>query len=209
MKHSPWALPLILLLGSLASAQTSTCYSSTNTDSNGNPCTNFTTKGGFVSNGTPASYALAVQDGVTNTSTSSQGIFNISGTSSQLQTLMPIDPLFTLGYNVVAPYHYPANSMGFTSGNMTGYSQANGALVSHCGRLVPNTYVANFSFESGPETIDPPDANGNNTFTWNGTLSVPFTFAYCISSGGRGGHAAPVYTVGTGVGELSATPSIQ
>jgi hypothetical protein len=183
-----------------------TCNSSTNRDSFGNPCTNFTTKGNFVSNGNPISYALATQDGVTNTSLSSQGIYNLTP-NGQVNTLLPADPLVTLGYNVVAPPKYGRSDLELTQGLLTSFSQVNGPLVSHCGRLTPQTYVANYAWDAGTETIDPPDTSGNNTFDWKGTLSVPFTFAYCVSSGGRGGHSSPIYTVGAGTGELSATPS--
>ncbi len=277
----------LLLVSAFASAQ---CTN--NREVNGNPCTNITTKGGFVFNGNPNSFALETQDGVTNTSTSSQGLFYLNSAGG-MQTLLPIDPLFTLGYNVISPFHYPANSMQLSSGgpatfvsvgtsgpfvqgqaesipNGSNYKSVGfyyalfgtptsvsitiqglsngvydlldtytgtvstvrrvtttvvyesflitvGALSdgstltidTPCGRggPYPFTKLGLWSYFSGTETIDPPDANGNNTFTWNGTLSVPFTFDHCISTGGRGAGSAPVYLIGTGAGELSATPS--
>ncbi len=188
----------LLLVSAFASAQ---CTN--NREVNGNPCTNITTKGGFVFNGNPNSFALETQDGVTNTSTSSQGLFYLNSAGG-MQTLLPIDPLFTLGYNVISPFHYPAI---ITVGALSDGSTL--TIDTPCGRggPYPFTKLGLWSYFSGTETIDPPDANGNNTFTWNGTLSVPFTFDHCISTGGRGAGSAPVYLIGTGVGELSATPS--
>ena len=288
------ALPLLFLaLSTPLFAQT--CESSTNTDSNGNPCTNFVTKAGPVTNGQPSGYALYSQDGVLNTSTSSEGVFNLFS-STAVNTYLPVDPVVTpFGFNVVYPYESPYGSLQLNGGSVTsatavnttpiliqgesmtvprgtGYTKSfayaltgsptsvditlSGCYQGSC--TVLNTYTATYStsfnvyvgsavydsfvinvvtlsqgatvqlqapcthrgaylytesyvFVSGPETIDPPDANGNNTYTWAGTLSVPFTFDHCISGSGRGGgyQTSPTYSSGMGTGKLSATPSIQ
>jgi hypothetical protein len=294
------ALPLLVLALS-APLFAKTCNSSTNRDSNGNPCTNIITKAGPATNGYPSGYTLYSQDGMLNTSTASQGLFNFSTTPGSLETLLPIDPLTTLGYNVIDPYVNPPGSLQLTSGSLTsgpipvttsvplvqgqsmsvrntgGYTKsfryaftgshpdtnillqggkqgvfttlktytatydssfnvyvgsagydtflftvvtldpgATWQLQQPC--ISPNgpagrafTFIATYTFNSGAETIDPPDAAGNNTYTWSGTLSVPSIFDHCISGSGRGGGytSTPTYASDPGTGELSATPSVQ
>jgi hypothetical protein len=62
MKRLTWFLHL--LSASLAMAQTPTCNTSTQADSNGHPSTTFTTKGGqLVSNGGVSTFSVDSQDG--------------------------------------------------------------------------------------------------------------------------------------------------
>ena len=100
--------------------------------------------------------------------------------------------------------------MQLTSGNVQSVTVIPGPVTEYaCNRTISTTQTVTYVFTSGAETIDPPDANGNDPYTWNGTVTVPMHFVYCISSVGRSARPAPVYMTNEGQGELSAVGSVQ
>ena len=199
MKRLTWFLPL--LSASLAMAQTPTCNTSTHADSNGNPCTTFTTKGGqLVSNGGVYAFSVDSQDGSPPSSyqigaVALNGFYGEGGVDTEL----PTDPLQVEGY--VSGYGtYVLALEGGTLASFTTTQKAGASYLNYT-----NTYTIN----AGTEQTN--FCNGACLyFAWHEILTVPFTYAgYTVQCGGRGSRLCPVYRMGEGQGEMSAVPFMQ
>jgi hypothetical protein len=184
-----WCLPL--LSASLAMAQTPTCNPSMHTDSNGNVCTNFTTKGGFQSanNGVftqHITFSVDTQDGVALTG-NQVGALALNGFYGEgtPDFQLPTDPLITMG--LISGYG--SNLLLFEGGSLLSFITTAKAGPPYLPFV--NTYVVSGS-----------DYDGN--YVWTVTLAVPYTFTGRINSCGR--HPCPVYQTGEGAGEASAVP---
>lgn len=94
------ALPLLLLAMSLPLfAQNPICNSSTNHDSNGNVCTNFTTASYYNPNRRPIQFDMDTQDGqAVNTDNAHSIVLDYPDYPYNVQIGIPTDPLITLGF---------------------------------------------------------------------------------------------------------------
>jgi hypothetical protein len=154
------ALSLLSVIVLAAACFSQMCDSTSNLDSNGNPCTNVITLGGSVENGTPISLELKSQDGKADSSGGTDGFFGIGFLNSgQMETFLPQDPLVTLGYNVVDPFHFPPNVLQLAQGNTTffnehgtsgGLSQGSTLVIPH---LAHQTTTFFYVFSGSPTAV--------------------------------------------------------
>jgi hypothetical protein len=108
-KQNMKALPLLLLAMSLPLfAQNPICNSSTNHDSNGNVCTNFTTASYYNPNRRPIQFDMDTQDGqAVNTDNPHSIVLDYPDYPYNVQIGIPTDPLITLGF--IPSYGSPAS----------------------------------------------------------------------------------------------------
>jgi hypothetical protein len=188
-KQNMKALPLLLLAMSLPLfAQNPICNSSTNHDSNGNVCTNFTTASYYNPNRRPIQFDMDTQDGqAVNTDNPHSIVLDYPDYPYNVQIGIPTDPLITLGF--IPSYGSPASIV---------YASYSSTVVS--GAYGQQTYRVLYQFTGGVNTYQL-QLGTDGGFRWFGTLQVTYTLT---SKSCRYGRCTYYYTAGEGTGELSA-----
>jgi hypothetical protein len=201
MKKFILALAL-LCCSSLGFAQTIICGPN-HFDVNGSPCANFTTDnhGALITNGPVPQFVVDSQDGVALTGDQFGGVNTNAypGANPPMTGLtLPVDPLVAIGFPAISDGHLEriGTSTLTILGTRAKYPSKAPATLTYVYTMDLNAF--------GPELL-----NGIPLgFNWSGTLAVTFTFTgrYVCGGGRYCVTHVPVYSIGTGVGEVSATP---